>query len=92
MRHPVLDNEGLDAIRMRKRHAEPDRHAIILHVKRVAREAGRFCEAIDDFRQIVERVSELFWVWPVAMPEARVIGSDKVIASGKAGEERLEHS
>jgi hypothetical protein len=26
------------------------------------------------------------------MPEARVIGSDKVIAIGKAGEERLEHS
>ena len=70
----------------------PTGHAIILHVKRVAREAYRFGEAIYDLRQIVERVSELFWVWPVAMPEARVIGSDKVIAIGKeACEEGLAH-
>jgi hypothetical protein len=69
-----------------------DRATVILRVKRVAREPERFGEMNHDFGDAIERVRELFWVRPVAVSEARVIGRNKVIAIRKPGEERLEHS
>jgi hypothetical protein len=77
---------------VRQGHAKTDRAAIILHVKRVAGEPERFGEMIYDRGDVIEGVREVFRVRPVAVPEAGVIGSNQVIAIGKAGEKRLEHS
>ena len=41
----VLNNERVDALRVRQRHSETDRAAVIVHVKRVTREAQRFRES-----------------------------------------------
>ena len=79
------------AFRMGQNHAKTHRAAVILHVKRVAREPERFGEVIHDLSDMVERVRELLRVRPVAVSEAWVIGRDKVIAIGKPGEKRLEH-
>ena len=65
--------------------------AVVLHVRRVAREPERFGEVIHDFSVVIERIREVFRVRPVAVSEARVIGRDEMIAIGKPGEERLEH-
>src|SRR5580693_3382350 len=72
-------------------HAKTDGSAVILHVKRVAREPKSFGEVIHGLGDVIERVRKFFRVWPVTVPEAGVIGRDKVIAIGKLGEERLEH-
>ena len=91
MRHGVLNDECLDPVRMGQGHAKTHGAAVILHVKRVAREAERFGEVIHDLRIMIERVREFLRIGPIAVSEARVIRCDKVIAIGKAGEERLEH-
>ena len=65
--------------------------AVILHVKRVAREPERFGEVIHHLGVMIERIREFLRVRPVAVSEARVIGRDKMIAIGKPGKERLEH-
>ena len=92
MRHRILHDKSLHPLRMRQRHAKTDRAAIILHVKRVARESQRFGEVIHDLGVVVERVRELFRIRPVAVSEARIVGCDHVVAIGKSREERLEHS
>src|SRR5882762_892186 len=91
VRHSVLDNERLDSLRMNQDHAKTHGAAVILHVKRVAREPKSFREVIHDFGDVIERVRELFRVWPVAVSEAGIIRRDKVIAIGKLGEETLKH-
>ena len=91
VRHSVLDDESLDPVRMRQGHAKTHGAAVILHIKRVAREPECFGEVIHDLGDVIERIREFFRVRPVAVSEAWVIGRDKVIAIGKPGEERLEH-
>src|SRR5262249_30078418 len=91
VRHRVLDDQSLDPVRMCQGHAKTHWAAVILHVKRVAREAQRFGEVIYDLSAVIERVRKFFRVRPVAMSEARVVGRDKMITIGKPGEERLEH-
>ena len=90
--HGVLNDESLYALRMRQGHAKTHGAAIILHVKRVAREPERFGEVIHDLGDVIEGVREFLRVRPVAVSEARVIGRNQVIAIGEPGEERLEHS
>ena len=92
MRHSVLDDQRFDPLRMRQHHAKTNGAAVILHVKRVVREPERLGEVIHDLGDVIERIREFFRVRPVAVSEARIIGRDKVIAIGKPGEERLEHS
>ena len=87
----VLNNKSFNALRMGKCHAKTDGAAVILHVKRVAREPERFGEVIHDLGEVIERVREFFRIGPIAVSEARVIGRDKMKAIGKPGEERLEH-
>jgi hypothetical protein len=91
VRHCVLDNESLDPVRMGQGHAKTHRAAVILHVKGVAREPERFGEVIHDLGVVIERIREFFRVGPVAVSETRIIGRDKVVATGKPGEERREH-
>ena len=77
--------------RMGQGHAKTHGAAVVLHVKRVAREPKSFGEVIHGFGDMIERVREFFRVGPVAVSEAGVIGRDKVIVIGKPGKERLEH-
>ena len=91
MRHSVLDDESLDSIRMGQGHAKTHGAAVILHVKRVAREPKSLGEVIHGFGDVIERVREFLRVRPVTVSEARIIGRDKVIVIGKLGEEGLEH-
>src|SRR6478672_5585029 len=72
-------------------HTKTQGSAVVLHVQRVAREPKIFREVIHDFGDVIERVRELFRVWPVAVSEAGIIRRDKVVAIGKLGEERIEH-
>ena len=51
VRHSVLDYESHDAARMGQGHAKTHRAAVILHVKRVARDPQRFGEAKTSHRQ-----------------------------------------
>jgi hypothetical protein len=82
---------SIDPVRMGQGHAKTHGAAVILHVKRVARERQRFGEVSHNLGVVIERIREFLRVGPVAVSEARVIGRDKVIAIGKPGEERLEH-
>jgi hypothetical protein len=84
MRHGILHDEGLDPIRMRQSHTKPHRTAVVLHVKCVAREPERLGEMSHDLRVVIEAVRESLWIRPIAVPEARVVGSQKVKAIGKA--------
>src|SRR5437879_2949410 len=81
----------IHARRMNQDTAKAHGAAVILHVKRVAREPKSFREVIHDFGDVIERVRELFRVWPVAVSEAGIIRRDKVVVIGKLGEERIEH-
>src|SRR5258707_10884684 len=91
VRNGILDYETLDSVRMSQGHAKTHGAAVILHVKRVAREPKSFGEVIHGFSDVIERVREFFRVWPVTVSEAGVIGRDKVIAVGKPGKKWLEH-
>ena len=88
----VLDDESIDSVRVGQDHAKADGATVILHVEGEVGETERFGEVIHDFRDVIEGVREFFRVRPVAVTEARVIGRDQVIAIGKTGKERLEHS
>ena len=88
----VLDDEVLDPFGMGQDHAKADWSAVVLHVQRVMRKAERFGEMIHHVGDVIEGVREFFWVRPVTVTEAGIIGRDEVVAIGKAGEERLEHS
>ena len=92
VRDRVLNDESFDAVRVGQDHAKADGATVILHVERVAREPERFGEVIHDLGDVIEGVREFLRVRPVAVTEAWVIGRDQVIAIGKTGEERLEHS
>ena len=92
MRHSILHDESLNPVGMGQGHTETHGAAVILHVKRVAREPQRFGEMIHDLRYVVERVGEFLWVRPVAVSEPWIVGRDQVIAIRKPGEERLKHS
>src|SRR5712671_4749013 len=91
VRHGILDYETLDSARMSQGHAKTHGAAVILHVKRVAREPKSFGEVIHGFGDVIERVREFFRVWPVTVSEAGVIRRDQVIVIRKLGEEWLEH-
>ena len=88
----VLNDESFDSVRVSQDHAKADGATVILHVEGEVGQTERFGEVIHDFGNVIEGVRESFRVRPVAVTEARVIGRDKVIAIGKTGEERLEHS
>src|SRR3982074_2973095 len=76
---------------MRQGHAKADGAAVILHVKRVAREPKSFGEVIHGFGDVIERVRECFRVRPVAVAKARIVGCYEVIAIRKSREQGLEH-
>src|SRR6266481_638333 len=92
MRHRVLHDESFDPLRMCQSHAKTYRAAVVLHVKRVARQPERFREVIHDLGAVIERIREVLRVRPIAMSEARIIRRDKVIAIGKPREQRFEHA
>src|SRR5216684_1572499 len=69
VRNGVLNNERLDSVRMGQGHAKTHGAAVILHVKRVAREPKSFGEVIHGFGDVIERVREFFRVWPVTVSE-----------------------
>src|ERR1700731_732723 len=91
VRHSVLDDEGLDSVRMGEGHAKAHGPPIVLHVKRVAGKPERVGEVIHDDGEIIERVGEFRSGWPVAVPKSRVIRRDKVITVGEPGEQGFEH-
>jgi hypothetical protein len=92
MRHRVLDDESLDPFRMSESHPKAHRAAIVLHVKRVAREPERLDEMIHNVGVAIERIREFLRIRPVAVSKAWVIRSDKVTAIGEPSQERLEHA
>ena len=92
MRNRVLNNESFHAFRVLQDHAKTHRPTIILHVERVAREPKRLSEMIHDLCVVIERVRECLRIRPVAVSEARIIGSDQMIAIRQSEEERLEHA
>jgi hypothetical protein len=91
VRDRVLDDESLRPFRVCQYHAKAHRAAVVLHIKRVAREPERFGEVVHDLGDVIEGICEFIWVRPVAVSKAWVVGRDKVIAVRKPGEKRLEH-
>src|ERR1700682_327207 len=92
VRDRVLNNESFYTLRVPKGHAETDRSAVIVHVKRVTREPERISEVIHDLGDVIERVSEFFRIRPIAVSETRVIGRNEMITIAKPGEQRLKLS
>ena len=78
MGHSVLDNESLAPVRMGQGHAKTHKAAVILHVKRVAREPERFGEVMHDPGIVIERIRDLFRVRPVAMSEVELF-TDEIL-------------
>src|SRR5271156_505337 len=86
MRHSILHDERFHPLRVRQDHPKAYGTAVVLHVKRVARQAKRLGKAIHDFSTVIEGVRERLRVWPVAVSVAWIVGSNKMIAIGKPGE------
>src|SRR5258707_5145527 len=91
VRYSILDYETLDSVRMGQGHAKTHGAAVILHVKRVARETKSFSEVSHGFGDVIERAREFFRFWPVTVSEAGVIGRDKVRVIGTPGNKSFEH-
>src|SRR6202030_709189 len=87
----VLNDKSLNAVGMRQCHSKAHRATVVLHVERVAIKPERFGEASDDLCVVVKGIRKLLWVWPIAVPKARVIGRDKMEVIGKTRKQRLEH-
>src|SRR5262249_16206594 len=79
----VLHHDGRDAVRVAGREPVADRRAVILHVEGVLRQTQYRGELLDDGGEIVERVRELVPRRPRAVAEARVVGSNQVVAVGQ---------
>ena len=92
MSNCVLNNESIYTVWVRERHAKTNGTAVILHVKRVARESERFGKVIHDLGDVIERVCEFFRIRPVAVSESWVIRSDEMKSIREPGQEWLEHS
>src|ERR1700740_1942885 len=81
----ILNNQSFYALGVRQDHSETHRPAIILHVKCVAREPERFGKPIHDVGVVIECVSELFGIRPIAVSEARVARSYPALAIREGG-------
>ena len=88
----VLNDQGFDALRVSERHPKADRSAVVLHVKGVLGQVQRLGEVIHHLGDVVEGVRELLWRRRIAVPEARIVGSDHVKLTGQPREQRLEHA
>src|ERR1700722_18504374 len=75
----ILNDEGFDALGMRKDHAEADRAAIVLHVECVALNSERFREGANGASETVKGIVELLRVGPVALPETWEVGRNQMI-------------
>ena len=75
MRDRVLNDDRLHPLRVGQCHAEANRTAVVLHVKGVTRKSKDLGQAIDDGRKMIEGVRKLLGIRPIAVAEARVIGS-----------------
>src|ERR1700730_5098917 len=91
MRHSILNDERLNALRVSKSQAKANWPTIVLHVEAVMCQAQRFGHMLHHGRDVVEGVRELGMIRPIAMAETRIIRSDQVIAVGQALQQRLIH-
>ena len=91
MRHGILNDQRLNALRVSKSQAKANWPTIVLHVEVVMRQAERLGKMLHYGRNVVEGVHELCRIRPIAMAETRIIRSDQVIAVGQALQKRLIH-
>jgi hypothetical protein len=61
------------------RPCKGQRAAIVLHINRVVRQTERFCETVHQLSDVVEGISELLWVGPIAVSETRIIGRSQMV-------------
>src|SRR4051812_43677258 len=86
----VLNNDRVEAFRVREDHPETNGAAIIVQVKRVTRQPERFREMIHGLGDVIERIGIVFWIGPVALSEAGIVGGHEMKAIGQTGEKRFE--
>src|SRR5450755_2855688 len=91
MRHSILNDERLNALRVSKSQAKANWPTIVLHVEAVMCQAQRFGHMLRHGRKVVEGVRECGRIRPIAMAETRIIRGDQVIAVGQALQKRLIH-
>ena len=87
----ILDDKSLHALGVCQCDAKADRSTVVLHVERVMRETECLREAVHHGGDVVEGVVELLRVGPVAVPVARIIGRDQMVAVCEPRQERLKH-
>ena len=75
---------------MRDRQPKADRAAVIVHVERVAPDAERLRELVDDLGEVIERVGELLGRRRTAEAEARIVRRDDMVAVGEQRDQRFE--
>src|SRR6266436_4899525 len=89
----ILDDDGLDFLRLGNSHAHSNRSAIVVQVKRVATKIQRLSELPRNLSEMVEGVTELFRAWPGRMSEARKVWRDEAVLGAERGlQHRLIHS
>src|ERR1700733_5231704 len=91
MGNRILHNEALQPFRMCQSHAKADGPTVVLHIERVVRQAESLRESVHQLSDMVEGVSELFRVGPIAVSEPRIVGRNKMVVVCKSRQQRLKH-
>src|SRR6266566_832791 len=69
MRHGILNDQRLNALRVSKSQTKANWPAIVLHVEAVMRQAERLGKMLHHGRNVVEGVREFCMIRPIAMAE-----------------------
>src|SRR5260370_697020 len=89
MRHGILNDQRLNALRVGKSQPKANGPAIVLHVEAIMRQAERLGNMLHHCRNVVEGVREFCMISPIAMAETRIIRRNQVIAVGQALSQRF---
>ena len=77
---------------MNEREAHADGTTVVLHVKVVLVDVQQLQKLVHHLRDVVERVVELLWSWPIAVSKARLVRRDETKLIRQPRKQRLEHT
>ncbi len=92
MGHRILYDERLHPLCVGQGNTKANRSTVVLHVKRVARQANSQRKVAHDRSDAVKGIVEPLRIWPVAVAVARIVRRNQVVAVGQPRQQRLKHS
>ena len=87
----VLDDDTANPFGMLHHNPKADRTAVILHVKEVAVDLELLEQRVGGLGEMVEGVAILSRRRRIALPKARIVGCNEVVAGREERDERIEH-